>query len=99
MPYEPKPVLKTKKAWVAYFKRHKDLCFYEVPLSEHQFAGDKISMKPADYVEMLIKEKCLEPVTKEQAKTTIANYKKYWHSEKKSYKKWYNQFFFKSEVA
>ena len=58
---KPKPKVRTKKAWVNYFKRHRDMCIYVVPDSEPQFWGDEIPVKPKRWVEMLIENKSIIP--------------------------------------
>lgn len=64
---QPKPKVRTKKAWVNYFKRHRDMCIYVVPSSAPQFCGDEIPIKPKRWVEMLIEDKTLIPCVSKKA--------------------------------
>ncbi len=56
-----KEVVRTKKAWVNFYRRHRDYCVYVVPAGQ-QFFGDEISMKPRDFVNSLINDGILEVV-------------------------------------
>ena len=57
----PKPKVRTKKAWVNYFKRHREMCIYVVPFSAACCWGDEIDVKPRRWVEMLIEDGSLIP--------------------------------------
>ena len=58
---QPKPKVRTKKAWVNYFKRHRDMCIYVVPSSASQFWDDEIHINPKQWVKMLLEDKSLVP--------------------------------------
>lgn len=65
--FNPTEIVKTKKAWRRYFKKHRKECIYVVPSSAPQFWGDEIPMKPVDFLNMLIKNGELELVDKKRS--------------------------------